>query len=69
MTDASSLRAMSEHPVIKPAEKENHGGRWIPLESNPEVRTFNVLAVAVNLCPVERDESTLSDTVSITCNS
>ena len=34
---------MSEHPV-KPAEKENtFGGRWIPLESNPEVRIFNHL--------------------------
>ena len=48
-----SLRAMSEQPV-KPADTENAlGGRWIPLESNPDVRSFNVLAAAINLCLVE----------------
>ena len=47
---------MSEQPA-----ETNHaaGGRWIPLESNPDVRTFNVLAVAINLCYVESSSTCL----------
>ena len=41
----STFCAMSEH-LDKPAEAESpFGGRWIPLESNPEVRTNSIVTL------------------------
>ena len=54
---------MSEHPAVERSETEDSGsgGRWIPLESNPDVRLFSrstksMLSLAIG--SIDRDCST-----------